>query len=445
MGGVPFIQPLVSRDHHAHIEQFLDAPPADLSHSAAQRRFAAQAQQCRGQCRGISRRYQKPRCAVQHHLRVAADARGRHSQAACHRLQQRQRNPFREGRQHEQAGPRQQVWHVAHLAEKRHRAAEFQLFGRLPQRRHAHAIPSDFQAERRIVAQHQGGRLQKRVHVFFRTEPGDGDCRPVRVVGDAEAVHVDAVADEGRLAPADALGDRHARAILRDADETVGEQGEHVDTEALPARQALGETVVSCVNDARDSGEEGCRRGVEMRPVVVRMNDIGFPLAEQACEPQHQGGMQSGRRLERPHRTAERFEILGQNAPAAEGNDQQLEATALDMTRELDEQFFLPADVQSVGDMNHAQAPASSRHRTPAFGPFPKRLNRQDAKSAKEKRKQGKQRTIGAGCIPQRNDFFSCFPLSSLSSLAHFASWRFNLFRPRFRRRPFSTHERIRT
>ncbi len=92
-----------------------------------------------------------------------------------------------------------------------------------------------------------------------------------------------------------------------------------------------------------------------MGAVVVRVNDIGLPVTQVFRQAQEQAGTQSVRFTQRGHWPTTGFNVVGEDAAAAQGDEAQGEATSIGMAGELDEQFFQPAHVQTGSDVNHAQ------------------------------------------------------------------------------------------
>jgi O-antigen ligase len=135
--------------------------------SAAKRPIGKEALERGREPNGVPRRHEQTRVTLLDHLRHAADRRGDHRQRRGHRLEDRERQPFRGARQDEDVGPGEQVRHVAAVpgehdgafqAESTDLRLESRPVGPLPDDHSREALPKT--AKRTREGERILGRLQ---------------------------------------------------------------------------------------------------------------------------------------------------------------------------------------------------------------------------------------------------------------------------------------------
>src|SRR5207237_1917149 len=145
--------------------------------------------------------------------------------------------------------------------------------------------------------------------------------------------------------------DHPAGAIVRDAYEVLSETRSEADEQALPAADRSEPAVMMRVDAARHPGPPRGRHGIQERPVIVRVNDIEAFLLEKPSEPPPQSRPKAPRLVERQNANPGCFDRVGQNAARTEDDHRPVEARSIRMARHLDEEAFLPADLQPQRDL----------------------------------------------------------------------------------------------
>jgi hypothetical protein len=97
------------------VEPLLHSCPSGLTEPTAQRRVGEEALDRRSQARGIARRDEETRLAIDHDFGHAADGRRDDREPSRHRLEDRHRKPLRPAGQDEDVGCRQQLENVVAL------------------------------------------------------------------------------------------------------------------------------------------------------------------------------------------------------------------------------------------------------------------------------------------------------------------------------------------
>ncbi|MFO0964515.1 MAG: hypothetical protein U0793_02860 [Gemmataceae bacterium] len=126
-------------------------------------------------------------------------------------------------------------------------------------------------------------------------------------------------------------------------------------------RRVLPALTVPRVEDEAGARPQPGRGGsVDEGPVVVRVQDVDRPALRAASRKARRAASRRPRRaLDRP---AEVFDVPAQGPLAAQAGEGEVEAIPVGVAGELDQQLFLPAHVQPLRQVQHAQA-ARSRHR----------------------------------------------------------------------------------
>ncbi len=348
----------------------LHSRPSGGAQAAALVGGRPQAEQGAGQCLGVGGP-DKQAGVGGDDLGIAANARGHDGQAGGHRLQERQRHPLGQRRQDEQSGACQQGGDVADGAQEADVAGQAQLGRQAVQVLAAGAVAGHFQAEGGIAAHDQGRGAQQGGVVLLGAQAGDDDGRPVRPrAGEGEALQVDAVPDSADLARGYALAHREAGAVVRDADETVHPGGGEVDQRGLPAPPVMA-LAVAGVDDPPNAGQAPGEGAVQVRAVVVRVDDVRAPAAQQAGQAEDESRPQAGRDAQGRHRPAGGLDLLGHRARMAQGDEVQVKALAVGVAGELDEQLLQAADVEPERDMGDPDFP---RNKSGCDGDLPTRF-----------------------------------------------------------------------
>src|SRR5262249_37494411 len=179
-----------------------------------------------------------------------------------------------------------------------------------------------------------------------------------------KARQVDAVPQRLHARGIDALFDHVAGAVVRDADELMGEARCQAHDEKLAPSELRESAVMVRVNAARHSRPPRRGHAVDQRTIVVRVDDVEAFLAKHSLEPPPQSGAETRRRLQRYDANAGSFERVGKIAARTKDDYRPVKARLVPMPGHLDKKAFLSAHVQPKRNMGDAQdrSRAGTRH-----------------------------------------------------------------------------------
>jgi hypothetical protein len=321
-----------------------------------------------GEPNGIPRRDEQAGLAVGHRLGHTADRAGDDGQLGRHGLEDRDRQSFRGAGQHEDVGARQQLVHVAAVADEHHHSFKPEPADLSLQPRTPGAVPDDHRGEPRPDAAERANEGER---ILRPLQAADGHERRLGVVAAVRRREgSDTVADHDRpLWVADASGESRSALALGDADRDRRERA-HQPLGALVQRSGnagmSGEGPAVHGEDPDGHAGQGGGESPEHAGLgAVRVEDVR-PLAAE----EHDELEQSAQVPPRAQRPADVLELDGSRSGATRSLQQRTGTVSRDDDVELldeggEERGDIRLSAAGLGERDDDQDPGALAHGPP--------------------------------------------------------------------------------